>query len=239
MVTDYLWMPTAYTPTNALAGYYQETGNGTGGNQTASCTYPSTGIDYKIYQTQWITGQQASVSWITTGTTGSNSVSSDTSWIIHRREQQQPILTDAEVQALWGNWSAAVHIKRTEEQQREEERLRLIAVERQKRRSVADARGEALLKMFLNRQQKEHYEENRYFEVLSHDGKRRYRLHRGWAGNVQVFEGDRHVETLCIHPAISVPLGDHLLSQKLMIETDEANFRKVANITHHLPRRVA
>jgi hypothetical protein len=99
-------------------------------------------------------------------------------------------------------------------------------------RDAADKRAERLLLQFLNPDQEVQYRKDRYFEVLSKDGTRRYRIRRGWAGNVTVIDlKGREVEKLCIHPDISVPQEDNLLAQKLLLEADEEEFRRTANIT--------
>jgi hypothetical protein len=97
-------------------------------------------------------------------------------------------------------------------------------------RDEADKRAEALLAAHLTPRQREQYREHRYFEVITRTG--RYRLAHGWAGNVhRVDDQDRLVERFCIHPARVVPYADNLLAQKLMLETDEERFLRVANKT--------
>lgn len=63
---------------------------------------------------------------------------------------------------------------------------------------------------------------------------RRYRLLRGFpAGNVQVVshQGIPKV-TFCLHPPEAYPTDDILLAQKLLIESNEAEAIRQANITH-------
>jgi hypothetical protein len=71
-----------------------------------------------------------------------------------------------------------------------------------------------------------------YLETLGQDGKKnRYRIDRGTHGNVKrVDEKGSILESLCIQPG-GVPTEDAMLAQKLWLETDEAAFRRVANIT--------
>lgn len=48
---------------------------------------------------------------------------------------------------------------------------------------------------------------------------------------VRRVEGDTEVEALCCHADPAFPEGDHLLTQKLWLEANEPEFRKIANIT--------
>lgn len=96
-------------------------------------------------------------------------------------------------------------------------------------------------------EQRAEYLRDKAFTVRLPDGKR-YRIKKGWAGNVERVEdvrlpqqqspslvaNDRHyvaVEKLCIHPNDWVPDQDNMLAQKLLLEADEAKFRRIANIT--------
>jgi hypothetical protein len=155
-------------------------------------------------------------------------------------------------QVVWTNWCNEIRVYVTaqsgpysglglnaeqvreqlaDQQQRERER-----VEKAKRiqvlRDEADKRATALLAQFLNEHQRKQFEKDRFFEVLSRCGTRRYRISRGLAGNVTVFDPQgRAVERLCIHTEPNLPLEDNLLAQKLLLEADEEKFRKTANIT--------
>lgn len=113
------------------------------------------------------------------------------------------------------------------------EAMRRRAEEVEAAKKIANQNAERLLLAHLTPQQREQYQQHRYFEVFTARGRtvRRYRIHHGWAGNIQVFEGDRHIENLCIHPTTPVPHADNLLSQKFMLEADEDHFLKTAN--HH------
>jgi len=58
-----------------------------------------------------------------------------------------------------------------------------------------------------------------------------YRIHKGIAQNIDLVEegkkGDKVIDTLCAHPD-GVPEGDAMLVQKLMLETNEKDFLKIA-----------
>lgn len=105
---------------------------------------------------------------------------------------------------------------------------------RRKARESADAKADRLLKTILSAEQRVQYERERAFDVIvGRTGeRRRYRIKHGWAGNVFVVDDrGREVERLCIHPSVQVPIADNLVAQKLLLEADEATFRRTANST--------
>ncbi len=96
----------------------------------------------------------------------------------------------------------------------------------------ADKKALALLLAHLTDEQAKQYQTKQYFELITRDGKRRYRLQHKWAGNVRLVN-DKGVEIsqFCIHPGVEIPIADSLLAQKLMLEHDEEQFLKIANHT--------
>lgn len=111
---------------------------------------------------------------------------------------------------------------------------RAAVVERERRQVEIADRAEAALLAHLTPEQAAQYARDRHFEVVSRQGGkvRRYRIHHGWAGNILVLdEKNREIERLCIHPTRQVPYADNLLAQKLLLEADEDQFRRIANIT--------
>lgn len=105
---------------------------------------------------------------------------------------------------------------------------------RRKARESADAKADRLLKTILSAEQRSQYERDRAFDVIvGRTGeRRRYRIKHGWAGNVYVIDDrGREIERLCIHPDVQVPIADNLVAQKLLLEADEATFRRTANST--------
>lgn len=91
----------------------------------------------------------------------------------------------------------------------------------------AHERSMRLLRSALSERQREELARG-YFEVCAPSG-RRYRVYSDSAsGNVQEHDDRGHLSTYCAHP-VGVPLGDQLLAQKLMLETDEEEFLRVAN----------
>lgn len=142
---------------------------------------------------------------------------------------------------IWTIWvqtaGPAVHVHRETEAERvaretREAQARDLAEEQRARRVRADQAAEALLVRHLNEVQREQFRKDRHFEILSKDGKRRYRIRHGWGGNVDVFDpSGKPIERLCIHPTVPVPYADNMLAQKLLLEADETEFRRIANVT--------
>lgn len=103
-------------------------------------------------------------------------------------------------------------------------------------RQAADRKAEELLAEHLAPEQREQYRTNKSFEVVLKArfglGSKRYRINHGWSGNVALLDKDgREVERYCIHHRELIPVPDLLLAQKLMLETDEEQFLKIANRT--------
>jgi hypothetical protein len=89
-------------------------------------------------------------------------------------------------------------------------------------RRKAEQRAYALLKRWLSPEQVAQLECCGYFEVRgSHSGKRyRIRGHRNM--NIDELDGEgSRIAVWCFGPAGNLPLGDHMLAQKIALETDE------------------
>lgn len=106
---------------------------------------------------------------------------------------------------------------------------RRLADERKKRLEAADARAEELLKSVLDAGQREQYEREKRFHVVTTSG-RRYRVQPGWGHNVHTLDQHGNPETqFCLVARDRVPLADLMVTQKLLLEHDEAQFLRVAN----------
>jgi len=95
-------------------------------------------------------------------------------------------------------------------------------------------RAEALLQEALNAKQREELAQKGFFslDVLNQNGQRRqYRIRRGRSRNVQQVDpvSGNVLKHLCAHPRELVPDADTMLAQKLMLETAEAEFLRIAN----------
>lgn len=141
---------------------------------------------------------------------------------------------------IWGLWAGShtqtsqTWDRPTAEQLRvEHERNKRLEAERltlQRERDEARARARELLMMVLSQEQRAEYEEKKQFRLYTQSGKC-YLVKRGRSGNVTLIENDKEVERYCIHPPDMVPDEDTLVAQKLLLETNEAEFLKIANKT--------
>lgn len=114
----------------------------------------------------------------------------------------------------------------------EEETLRIQSevIERETKKAEALQRANDLLMMCLSGRQRSDWRKHSFFEVRSQSGKT-FRITNGYSMNVhELDENGRAVRTHCIVPkGVEVPVPDQLLMQKLMLETNEAEFMRVAN----------
>lgn len=126
----------------------------------------------------------------------------------------------------------------------------MIARNRRRSREVrqrnAARRARELLLDHLTPEQQAELEANSYFHVETADGRRRYRIARGHVGNIRVVRCDEPVRgkggrliqggtRLCAHayhPDGSIPDEDHMLAQKLLLESEdgEAELLQMANV---------
>lgn len=88
-------------------------------------------------------------------------------------------------------------------------------------------RAKRLLYSCLTNYQKRTYRQNKWFHVTSNKG-RKYRISHGDTMNITLIEKGKPTKKYCIHPR-NVPVEDTMLAQKLLIETNEDQFLKVAN----------
>jgi hypothetical protein len=95
-------------------------------------------------------------------------------------------------------------------------------------RRAAEIKADALLHSCLSAEQKEELTKKNHFHLYV--GKNKYRIERGISGNVKLINenDDRPKHQYCIHP-VDVPVGDVMLAQKLLLETNEEEFLRVAN----------
>lgn len=112
------------------------------------------------------------------------------------------------------------------EQREYDERMRAATAERQERERVARARAKALLFRSLTRDQQQSLEDRKYFDM--NVGGKTYRIHQGTHGNVRLVQAGQETMLYCAQPN-NVPVEDAMLAQKLMLETDEQAFLRVAN----------
>ena len=114
----------------------------------------------------------------------------------------------------------------------EEQARRNAEMEREaEERRESEERARRLLLDYLDDEQRDEYEQQRHFTVISRDGERRYRVEHGRSRNVKLIgEDGRVLRTYCAHPAELVPDEDTMLAQLLMLRGDEEEtFLRIAN----------
>jgi hypothetical protein len=123
--------------------------------------------------------------------------------------------------------------------QEDEERHRRMLEHMARRQAAQDKewvddcnRALILLKECLSAEQLKVFEEKQQIPVYTKKGNL-YIINKGTSGNVERVMKDKRVERFCIHPIDNVPEYDTMLAQKMLLETNEDEFRKVANITRY------
>lgn len=105
---------------------------------------------------------------------------------------------------------------------------RVKAEVEKKKAAEANERAEKLLQEVLSPAQRAELQRKNYFHVRANG--RRFRITRGWAGNVlEVDARSRLRYRFCAHPNQHVPAPDVMLAQKLVLESEPERFFSVAN----------
>jgi hypothetical protein len=112
----------------------------------------------------------------------------------------------------------------------EERRIRKVReADREQKRKDAERRAEDLLITMLSDEQIIQYQKHGYFET---DVKGKiYRIKKGRSGNVELIENSKPKFRYCAHPVSMTPDQDVMLSQFLMLHSDEQKFLTTANRT--------
>lgn len=188
--------------------------------------------------------------WVCEGTTSSATLYLNDIWTGWTTPNSTIVIGATTSSLVWSGWvtannqhvyqnaadiyRAGVLPQPTEEELAEREQRRLEAIarqaERQREEAEANQKAETLLLENLSLVQQEEYRSEKHFHVISRSGKR-YRVNYGSTGNVLELVEDKPVSRFCIHPREQVPHADTMLAQKLLLETDEVAFRRIANIT--------
>jgi hypothetical protein len=113
----------------------------------------------------------------------------------------------------------------------QQERAAAAQAERQQRERAAEVRAEALLLELLDDEQQAQWRRQQTVDVRGCRSGKLYRLQRRRIGNVIERAGDRAVASYCIHHPASIPLEDQVAAQKLLLETNEDEFLRIANRT--------
>lgn len=133
------------------------------------------------------------------------------------------------VDNLWRIWTTQPTVQEGRLLRAQQRAWRRQEVARAREADEARGRAETLLQAHLSPAQAESLTTHGWFEVTVAGVT--YRIKRGHAGNVVRVDVGREVERYCIHPAEFVPDADAMLAQKLLLEADPAEFRRIANRT--------
>jgi hypothetical protein len=186
--------------------------------------------------TIWVVGDSGTSATTNTITTTSNHIW--TAWNSASTASTMTITSNGTDATTWTVWNEVVSAPArrisAEERRRwraREQEQRRRHEEEQRERKEAEAKAETLLLKALTPEQREDYRRRKCFHL--HTGGKRYRIERGWQGNVKlVDDAERQLASYCIHPRDHrIPVADNLLAQKLLLEADEQEFRRIANET--------
>jgi anaerobic selenocysteine-containing dehydrogenase len=146
---------------------------------------------------------------------------------------------------VWTTWNNStityhantIHVppQRTPEQEAAHQEELLQARERwartdaESKAAAAEAKRKArvILEENLTDGQRKQLADGDWFEVVTPKGT--YRIRTGISGNVDRYVKGRATDRYCIHPTETVPAEDNMLIQKLLLETDEDAFLRIAN----------
>lgn len=208
-----------------------------------------------VYNSSW--GGYISIwnGWCRVSVAGDTATATSTvwsGWISNATSASGAECSISTADTIWQGWSAVVkysHVepsplppptpeelerrRRDEETWRQQEQERLRKKEEElKKREAAVARAEQLLRLFLTEEQLAELERNKCFHVQAPSGTR-YQIGRGQHGNIAELDANgKKIRRYCIQPTGGLPDPDAMLAQKLMLETDEERFKRIANVTH-------
>jgi mRNA-degrading endonuclease RelE of RelBE toxin-antitoxin system len=182
-------------------------------------------------------------SWNTNTTCSCTTSSSDLTW---NDWNITATYSTAASSSVWYYWTAAPERQRTKKEiaaeEKYQEEQRLLRIEREKEykkkqeqlakaMKEAEERAKETLKECLDEEQVQMLEKDSFFLVEVKSGNK-YRIRKGRTRNIERIDKDNKiVEHLCVHPKIQCPDYDTMLTQKLMLEENEEDLRKVANIS--------
>lgn len=181
----------------------------------------------------WVNWNQeytASASATTTATFTVTTSGNDTTWVVWNDMY-------ATTGSASGVMSNVYNQENPEAIRRRVEEANARRAEEAERAAKAQSRALRLLQMTLSQKQRRQFEEHQFFEVLAHNGTVRYLLARGRSANVyRLDDKGKPVKRFCVHPGVMCPDEDTLIAQKLMLETNPAEFERIAN-SHPIDER--
>lgn len=146
----------------------------------------------------------------------------------HAKVRWTPSMVAQETPEQRAERAAKAELARQEREREEAKRKVFI--------DTAKSRARRLLLSMLNPAQQKQLDEKNHFDLTVHgqDGSQRvYRIEYGYQGNVKLLGPDgQPVRRYCIHADSRLPYEDQMLAQKLLLEANEQDFLRIANMTH-------
>jgi hypothetical protein len=174
-------------------------------------------------------GTSSTATWTATGTTAAaNAVWTSNSWLMptHTQVRWTPQVIERTPEQI-AEVAAKAELAR-QERVRDEAKKKIFT-------DAAKVRARNLLMQMLNADQKKELEEKNLFHLTVHsrDGSMKvYRIEYGYAGNVKLLGNDgQPVKRYCIHADYRLPYEDQMLAQKMLLEANEPEFLRIANMT--------
>jgi hypothetical protein len=129
---------------------------------------------------------------------------------------------------MWQNWNEVWVPKAPAvlKSRKEQEAARLREIGRVKAIEEARTRANTRLMELLDSEQQKDLKNSGIFYLTV--GERRYKIMPGSVVTLMGVDGQPE-SSFCIHPTTSVPAADWAIAQKLMLETDEPGFLRIAN----------
>ncbi len=165
-------------------------------------------------------------------------------WVYWTTPTTSGTSTTVTISNVWVSWVDNGYIvsspKETAEERRareqreteytaEQERQAKIRAEKEK---AKEEKARQLLKEVLTEDQDAQLTKDGYFELTSIKSGKRYRIKKGFSMNVEELDKDgKRLRSMCFHPNVHVHHYDNMAIQKLMLENDEEEARKVANFS--------
>lgn len=101
---------------------------------------------------------------------------------------------------------------------------------RREKEEKAKKRAMRMLRRHLTRVQKKQLDQDKAFELVGPSGIRyRIECHQRMHNVFELNEQGRKVREFCIYATGQVPAADNWLAQKLLLEADEQEFKRIAN----------
>lgn len=118
-----------------------------------------------------------------------------------------------------------------EAQRKRDEEYREKCRKENEERLIAEEKAKKLLLENIDEENRKRYEKDKLIIVTAKKSNRVYQIKHGRSGNVvQLDAKNKPIKRFCMHPIAMVPDADTVLAQKLMLEHNEDEFLRLANV---------